>query len=75
MEAEVVKLIAAGAAVAIGGIAPALAQGLMARQAFESMGRNPSVKDDLFTKMIIAMVLTESIAIYSLVIALLILFV
>jgi F-type H+-transporting ATPase subunit c len=47
----------------------------MVKAAMEAAGRNPSVKDDVFSRMIIAMALTESIAIYSLVIALLILFV
>jgi F-type H+-transporting ATPase subunit c len=75
MNPEVAKLFAAGLAVALGGIMPALAQGTMVKAAMEAAGRNPSVKDDVFSRMIIAMALTESIAIYSLVIALLILFV
>lgn len=75
MEPEVAKLFAAGIAVALGGAFPALGQGMMVKASMEAVGRNPSVKDDVFSRMIIAMALTESIAIYSLVIALLILFV
>jgi len=75
MTPEVAKLFVAGLTVAIGGIMPAIAQGTMVKAAMEAAGRNPSVKDDVFGRLIIAMALTESIAIYSLVIALLILFV
>lgn len=75
MDAEVAKLFAAAIAVSVGCAAPAIAQGLMAKQTFESIGRNPSVQDGIFGKMVIAMAITESLGIYSLVIALLILFV
>lgn len=75
MSPESAQLFAAAIAVALGGAMPALAQGFMVKGAMEAAGRNPSVKDDIFGRMIIAMALTESIAIYGLVIALLILFV
>lgn len=75
MSPEVAKLFAAGLAVALGGAIPAMGQAIMVKASMEAVGRNPAVKDDVFSRMIIAMALTESIAIYSLVIALLILFV
>lgn len=75
MDAEAIKLIVAGATVSLGCIFPALAQGMMVRQTMESIGRNPSIMDGIFSKMVIAMAITESLAIYSLVISLLILFV
>lgn len=75
MDAEGTKLIAAGITVALGCFGPALAQGMMVRQTMESIGRNPSIMNDVFSKMVIAMAITESLAIYSLVISLLILFV
>ena len=75
MDIEGIKIIAAAAAVALGGVAPAIAQGKMVSQTMESIGRNPSIQDGVFSKMGIAMAITESLAIYSLVIALLILFV
>lgn len=75
MSPEIAKLFAAGLAVALGGAMPALSQGMMVKASMEAVGRNPAIKDDVLSRMIVAMALTEAIAIYSLVIALLILFV
>lgn len=59
----------------MGALAPALAEGRIAAKAMESIGRNPSVSNDIFSKMIVAMAVTESTAIFCLVISLIILFV
>jgi len=59
MELEAARLLAAG-----------LCMGLV-----EAMGRNPEMSDKLFSNMIVSMAITESTGIYSLVIALIILFV
>lgn len=75
MEIEAIKIIAAAACMALGGIAPAIAEGMIATKAMEAMGRNPSESGQLFSKMIIAMAITESIAIFSLLISLIIIFV
>ncbi|HBY73704.1 MAG TPA: ATP synthase F0 subunit C [Candidatus Kerfeldbacteria bacterium] len=75
MDIEVAKMFAAGAAVALGCAAPAIAQGMMVSRAMESIGRNPSIEGSIFSKLVITMAITESLGIYSLVIALLILFV
>jgi len=75
MELAAIKAIVAGATVAIGCIFPAIAQGKMVKQTMESIGRNPSIENGVFSKLVIAMAITESLAIYSLVIALLVLFV
>jgi F-type H+-transporting ATPase subunit c len=75
MDAESAKYIAAGFCMAIGSIAPALGEGYIAGRAMESMARNPQVMDRIFTNMIVGMAITESTGIYSLVVALIILFV
>ncbi len=75
MDIEVAKMFAAALAVSIGVIGPAIAQGLMVSKTMESIGRNPSIEGSIFSKMVIAMAITESLGIYALVIALLILFV
>ncbi|MFA6475492.1 MAG: ATP synthase F0 subunit C [Patescibacteria group bacterium] len=75
MDIEVAKMFAAAIAVSVGCAGPAIAQGLMAKQTMESIGRNPSIENTIFSKLVIAMAITESLGIYSLVIALLILFV
>lgn len=50
----------------------ALGQGRAAAAALEGIARNPSASDKLFTPMILGLALIESLVIYSLVIALMI---
>lgn len=45
----------------------AIMEGLVARKAFDAIGRNPKLEETLFSKTIIAMALVESTAIYALV--------
>lgn len=75
METEAIRYLAAAGVMGIGTIAPALAEGYIAAQYMDTSGRNPEISDVLFTKMIVAMALVESLAIYALVIALVIIFV
>lgn len=75
MDVEAAKLIAAGLAIGLGAIGPGIGEGIAASKALEAMGRNPEVSNDIFTKMIIAMAITESTGIYALVITFIILFV
>lgn len=56
-------------AIAIGGIAPAFAIGLIGMKAMEAIGRNPEASGKIFTPMLIGMAFAEAIAIYALVIA------
>ncbi len=75
MEQEGLKFLAAGLAMGLGAIGPAIGEGMVGAKAMEAIGRNPSVADQVFSRMIVAMAITESTGIYSLVIALIILFV
>lgn len=75
MEAEVVKLIAAGATIALGGALPAFAIGIIGGKAMEAIGRNPESASKVQTAMILTVAFAEAIAIYSLVVALVIKFV
>lgn len=59
-----------GAIVALGGIMPALAIGLIGTKAMESIGRNPESTGRLVPAMLLAMAFAEAIAIYSLLLAL-----
>lgn len=72
---EVLRGIAAGATIAIGGIFPALAIGRLAAKAMEAIGRNPEASAKVQTAMILATAFCEAIAIYALVMALIIKFV
>jgi F-type H+-transporting ATPase subunit c len=75
MELEAAKVIAAGICMGLGAIGPAIGEGWIASSALQATGRNPEVGDKIFTNMLVAMAVTESTGIYSLVVALVILFV
>jgi F-type H+-transporting ATPase subunit c len=61
--------LAAGLAIGIAALGGALAQGKTAAAALDSIGRNPGAAGQMFTPMIIGLVLIESLVIYALVIA------
>lgn len=68
------KALSAALVMAIGSIAPALGEGSAVCKALEGIARQPEASSDLRTTMILGCAITESTGIYSLVIALLILF-
>jgi len=74
MDVEAARLIAAGIAMGFGAIGPGIGEGYVGGKALEAMGRNPEAGNTIFTRMFVAMAVTESTGIYSLVIALLVLF-
>jgi F-type H+-transporting ATPase subunit c len=75
MDINTVKLIMTGVTVAVGGLMPALAIGMLAAKAMEAIGRNPEAADGIRTTMILGLAFAEAIAIYSLVAGLIIKFV
>mgnify|MGYP000939833496 CR=1 FL=1 len=71
---ELVKgLIAIGAGLCMG-IGPAVGEGHAVGCALEGMARQPEVADTLRTNMILGCAITETTGIYSLVVALLLIF-
>ena len=58
-----------GAVIAVGGILPALAIGLIGAKAMEAIGRNPDAAGKILPPMLIGMALAEAIAIYALILA------
>lgn len=74
MEVEAAKMLAAGLCMGIGAVGPAIGEGLVAAKTMEAISRNPSLENSLFPKMVIAMAICESTGIYSLLVALIILF-
>ena len=64
-----------GWTIAVGGIAPALAIGLMGSKAVEAIGRNPEAAAKIQNNLILGFAFAEAIAIYSLVVALILKFV
>ena len=69
MEAETIKIMAKALAIAVGGFAPALAIGMTASKAMESIGRNPESASKILVPMLLSCAFAEAIAIYALVIA------
>jgi F-type H+-transporting ATPase subunit c len=59
----------AGFVVAIGGILPAFAIGLIGAKAVEAIGRNPEAASRILPAMLVGMAFAEAIVIYVLVLA------
>jgi len=73
--ADAAKLIGAGIAVGLGAIGPGLGIGILGKGAMEAIGRNPEARVPIMTNMILAIAFAEAVAIYTLVIAILLIFV
>ncbi len=74
MEIESARLIGAALAMGLGAIGPGIGLGILASKALEAIGRNPEAQSKVQTTMILAIAVTEAVAIYALVVALMILF-
>ena len=66
--------LGAGLCMGIGAIGPALGEGNAVSHALDGMARQPEAASDLRTNMILGCAVTETTGIYSLVVALLLLF-
>lgn len=75
MDIDTWRLIMSGTTIAVGGIFPAIAIGMITAKAVEAIGRNPESASDVRTSMILGVAFAEAIAIYGLVTALIIKFV
>lgn len=75
-EAFVLGLSAVGAGLAmIAGLGPGIGQGYAAGKAVEAVGRQPEAKDDIIQTLLIGAAVAESTGIYSLVVAIILLFI
>lgn len=75
MDAEAAKLIGTALAIGLGAIGPGIGIGIIGGKALEALGRNPEAESTVRSTMILAIALTEGIAIFALVISLIIKFV
>ena len=65
-----------GAGIAmIAGLGPGIGEGIAASKAVEAVGKNPEAEGKIRTMMILGIALTETVAIYGLLIAFILLFV
>jgi len=69
MEHESVVVLSKAIAIAIGGMFPALAIGMLVSKTMEAIGRNPEAAGKLFVPMLLGAAFAEAIAIYALVVA------
>ena len=69
------RLIAAGMAIGFGAIGPGLGVGVIGAGAMVALGRNPEARGPIMTNMILSIAFAESVAIYALVVAILLIFV
>jgi F-type H+-transporting ATPase subunit c len=75
VDPEAAQKIGAAIAIGVGAIGPGLGIGIAVRGALEALGRNPEAEGPIRTTMIIGAALSEAVAIYAFVIAIIILFV
>jgi len=61
--------ISGGLIIALGGMLPAIAIGMIGAKAMESIGRNPESSGRILPAMLLGMAFAEAIAIYSLILA------
>lgn len=66
--------IAAGIAV-LAGLGTGIGEGLVAAHAVEAIGRNPEAEGSIRTTMILGIALTETVALYGLLVSLILIFV
>lgn len=69
MEAEAIKMLAAGLAMGLGAIGPGIGIGILGYGAMQAIGRNPEARGPIMTNMILAIAFAEAIAIYALIVA------
>jgi F-type H+-transporting ATPase subunit c len=71
---QIISIVAAGLAVAFGSIGPALAEGRAVAAAMDAIARQPEAAGTLSRTLFVGLAMIETMAIYCLVIALLVLF-
>ena len=69
MDAEAVRLLAAGLAIGLGAIGPGIGIGILGYGAMQGLARNPEARGPIQTNMMIAIALAEAIGIYALIVA------
>lgn len=69
------KFLAAGICMGLGAIGPGVGEGIIGAHALDAMARQPEMANTLLRTMVIADAITETTGIYSLLVALVLLFV
>jgi F-type H+-transporting ATPase subunit c len=74
MEFFTMCVLAAGIGMGLGTLGTGIGQGMAVKSAVEGVSRNPGASGKILTNMMIGLAMIESLAIYSLVVSLIILF-
>jgi F-type H+-transporting ATPase subunit c len=74
MSADIISIIGAVVAVSFGAIGPALAEGRAIAAAMEAMARQPETANTISRTLFVGLAMIETMAIYCLVVALLLLY-
>ena len=74
MDAKLISIIGAVVAVSIGSIGPALAEGRSVAAAMDALARQPEAANTISRTLFVGLAMIETMAIYCLVVALLVLF-
>ena len=72
---EIGKFVGAGLAVGLGVLGPGIGIGILGSGAMGAIGRNPEAAGAITTNMILAIAFAEALGIYSLIVAVILLFV
>ena len=74
MDAKSISIIAAALAVSVGSIAPALGEGRSVAAAMDAIARQPEAAGTISRTLFVGLAMIETMAIYCLVVALILLF-
>jgi len=69
MDAEAIKMLAAGLAMGLGALGPGIGIGILGYGAMQGLARNPEARGPIMTNMILAIAMVEAIGIYALIVA------
>jgi F-type H+-transporting ATPase subunit c len=69
MDAEAVRMLAAGLAMGLGALGPGIGIGILGYGAMQGLARNPEARGPIMTNMILAIAMAEAIGIYALIVA------
>ena len=75
MDAEALRLLAAGLCMGFGALGPGIGIGILGYGAVQAVARNPEARGPIFTNMLFAVALAEAVAIYALVVSIVLVFV
>jgi len=75
MDADAMRVLAAGLCMGFGALGPGIGIGILGAGAMQALGLNPEARGPIMTNMILAIAFAEAVAIYALVVSVVLVFV